>query len=74
MKAIVHEKFRLRAGMRILLAEGPAVVERVNGCAAVCRLEGPRVRQFTTISGCPVRIEARGKLVRISPNSEVQVL
>lgn len=74
MKTTVYEHFRLRPGMRIKLREGPAVVERVTACAAVCRLEAPRVREFTTISGCPVRIEARGELIRISHNSEVEVL
>lgn len=74
MKATVHERFRLRPGMRIRLTEGPARVLRVTASAAVCRLEAPKVREFETVAGGHVQFEARGDLVRISPNSEVEVL
>lgn len=74
MNVTIHEHFRLRPGMRIKLLEGPAKVVRVTACAAVCRLERPLLRDFKTAFGVPVHIEKPGALVRISANSEVEVL
>lgn len=68
------ERFWLRAGMRIQLQEGPAKVLRVTPSSAVCQLETKLVKDFKTVWGVPVHIEASGRLVRISPNSEVEVL
>lgn len=68
------ERFRLRAGMRVQLQEGPAKVLRVTPASAVCQLETKLVKDFKTVLGVPVHIEASGRLVRISPNSEVEVL
>lgn len=73
MKTIVHAHYRMRRGMRVRLAEGIARVVRVNECAAVCEVQRP-AREFTTASGERVRIRERAALVRISPNSEVEVL
>lgn len=67
-------EFRLRPGMRIRLQEGTARVLQVNESSALCELENKQVRTFTTFMGVPVTITAHGKRVRISPNSEVEVL
>jgi len=74
MNITIHEHFRLRPGMRVKLIEGPAKILRVTAAAAVCRLEIPKVREFKSRFGVPVRIALSGATVRISPNAEVKVL
>jgi hypothetical protein len=75
MTATIHERFRLKPGMRIDLGrEGTARVLRVSACAAVCQLERETVRDFTTSFGVPVHFAGRGQLIRISPNAEVPIL
>jgi hypothetical protein len=75
MKTTTHERFRLKPGMRVQLLDGPAVVKSVSACAAVCEVTTAFTRDFKSPFGVPVHIAGtRKQTVRISPNSEVQIL
>jgi len=65
--------FRLRAGDLIRFAGKPCRVVRVNDCAAVVAVT-KAAREFTTLFGVRVRIQPKPGLVRISPNSETEIL
>ena len=65
--------FRLRPGDVIRIDGKPSRVVRVNDCAAVVAVARP-ARTFTTLFGKTVRIQPKPALVRISPNSETEIL
>jgi hypothetical protein len=65
--------FRLRPGDLIELDGQPCPIIRVTECAAVVAVGQPW-REFTTLAGKRVQLQPAPKLVRISPNSEVQIL
>jgi len=65
--------YRLRAGDVVRVDGKPCRVVRVNDCAAVVAVTKP-AREFTTIFGKPVRIQPKPALVRISANSETEIL
>jgi hypothetical protein len=65
--------FRLRAGDVIRYAGQDCRVLRVSECVAVIALARPP-RQFTTLFGQTISIQPKPALIRISPNSEVQIL
>jgi hypothetical protein len=69
----MNTPFHLRAGDVIQHDGKPCRVIRVNECAAVVAVDRPP-RQFTTLFGKRVRLQPKPLLVRISPNSEVQIL
>ena len=65
--------FRLRAGDLIRYEGKPCRVLRVSDCAAVVAVT-KAAREFTTLFGVRVRIQPKPGLVRISPNSETEIL
>ena len=65
--------YRLRAGDVVRVDGKPCRVVRVNDCAAVVAVTKP-AREFTTIFGKTVRIQPKPALVRISANSETEIL
>ena len=65
--------YRLRAGDLIQYEGQRCPVIRVSECAAVIAVTRPP-RDFTTLFGMRVRIQPKPALVRISPNSETQIL
>ena len=65
--------FRLRAGDLIRYEGQPCRVLRVNDCAAVVAVT-KQPREFTTLFGVRVRIQPKPGLVRISANSETDIL
>ena len=65
--------FRLRAGDLIRYEGQPCRVLRVNDCAAVVAIT-KAAREFTTLFGVRVRIQPKPGLVRISANSETEIL
>jgi len=65
--------FRLRAGDLIRWQGKPCRVLRVNDCAAVVAVT-KAAREFTTLFGVRVRIQPKPGLVRLSPNSETEIL
>ena len=65
--------FRLRAGDLIRWEGKPCRVLRVNDCAAVVAVT-KAAREFTTLFGVRVRIQPKPGLVRLSPNSETEIL
>jgi hypothetical protein len=65
--------YRLRAGDVIRYQGKPCPVVRVNDCAAVIAVTKPP-REFTTLFGVRVRIQPKPALVRISPDSETEIL
>ena len=65
--------FRLQPGDIIKFDGEPCRVIRVNDCAAVIAVRKP-ARQFTTLFGKTVTIQPGPALVRISPNSETEIL
>jgi len=70
---MITTPFRLRAGDTIRYDGKPCRVVRVNDCAAVVAVTKPP-REFTTLFGLRVRIQPKPALVRISPNSETEIL
>jgi hypothetical protein len=69
----MNNSFRLRAGDVIRFEGKPCRVVRVNDCAAVVAVTKPP-RKFTTLFGVRVRIQPKPALMRISPNSEIEIL
>ena len=69
----MNDSFRLRVGDVIRFEGKPCRVVRVNDCAAVVAVTKPP-REFTTACGVRVRIQPKAALVRISPNSEIEIL
>ena len=65
--------YRLRAGDVIRYDGKPCRVVRVTDCAAVVAVTKP-ARTFTTLAGKTVTLQPSPALVRISPNSEIQIL
>ena len=65
--------YRLRAGDIIRYDGKPCRVVRVTDCAAVVAVTKP-ARTFTTLAGKTVTLQPGPALVRISPNSEIQIL
>jgi len=65
--------YRLRAGDVIRFDGKPCRVVRVTDCAAVVAVTKP-ARTFTTLAGKTVTLQPGPALVRISPNSEIQIL
>ncbi len=63
----------LRAGDVIRYAGQTCNVLRVSDCAAVVAITR-QPREFTTLFGVRVRIQPKPALVRISSESEVQIL
>lgn len=72
-QAALMDSTRLRAGDVIRFDGKPCPVLRVNDCAAVVAVTRPP-RQFTTLAGVTVRLQPKPSLVRISPNSETEIL
>lgn len=66
-------QFRLRAGDLIRYQGKPCRVLRVSDCAAVVAVT-KQPREFTTLFGVRVRIQPKPGLVRISANSETEIL
>ena len=66
-------QFRLRAGDVVRFQDKPCLVIRVSESAAVIAVRQP-AREFTTLFGKLVRIRPKPRLIRISANSEVQIL
>ena len=69
----MNNSYRLRAGDVIRFEGKPCRVVRVNDCAAVVAVT-KQPREFTTLFGVRVRIQPKPALVRISPNSETEIL
>jgi hypothetical protein len=69
----MNNSLPLRAGDVIRFEGKPCRVIRVNDCAAVVAVTKPP-REFTTLFGVHVRIQPKPALVRISPNSEIEIL
>ena len=65
--------YRLRPGDLIRYEGKPCPVVRVTDCAAVVAITKPP-REFTTLFGKRVRIQPKPALVRISPNTETEIL
>ena len=65
--------YRLRAGDVIRYDGKPCRVVRVTDCAAVVAVTKP-ARTFTTLAGKTVTLQPGPAMVRISPNSEIQIL
>ena len=65
--------FRLRPGDVILHDGRPCPIVRVTECAAVVAVAQPW-REFTTLAGKRVQLQPAPRLVRISPNSDCQIL
>ena len=65
--------YRLRAGDVIRYEGKPCRVVRVNDCAAVVAVTKP-ARTFTTLVGKTITLQPSPALVRISPNSETEIL
>lgn len=67
------QPFRLRAGDLVLFERKACRVLRVNDCAAVLAVsQSPRT--FTTRWGKAVSLQPKPAFVRISPNSEAEIL
>ena len=69
----LHHPFRLHAGDVIRLAGRLCRVVRVNQCAAVVIMNRP-IRDFKTRFDKPVRFQPPPTLLRISPNSDLEIL
>jgi len=65
--------YRLRAGDVIRFDGKPCRVVRVTDCAAVVAVTKP-ARTFTTLAGKTVTLQPGPALVRISPNSDIEIL
>ena len=65
--------YRLRAGDVIRYDGKPCRVVRVTDCAAVVAVTKP-ARTFTTLAGKTVTLQPSPALVRISPNSDIEIL
>ena len=65
--------YRLRAGDVIRYDGKPCRVVRVTDCAAVVAVTQP-ARTFTTLAGKTVTLQPSPALVRISPNSDIEIL
>ena len=65
--------YRLRAGDVIRYEGNPCRVVRVNDCAAVVAVTKP-ARTFTTLAGKTITLQPKPALVRISPNSEAEII
>lgn len=65
--------FILRAGDVVRYEGRPCRVVRVGDCAAVVAVTRP-ARTFTTLAGKTVRLQPAPALVRISPNSEIEII
>ena len=65
--------FRLRPGDVIRYDGKPCRVVRVTDCAAVVAVTKP-ARTFTTLAGKTVTLQPSPALVRISPNSDIEIL
>ena len=65
--------YRLRAGDVIRFEGKPCQVLRVNDCAAVVAVTR-QARTFTTLFGKTITIQPKPALVRISPDSEIEIL
>ena len=72
-KFAMNNSFRLRAGDVIRFEGQPCRVVRVNDCASVVAV-AKQPREFTTLFGVGVRIQPKAALVRISPDSEIEIL
>jgi hypothetical protein len=66
-------RFRLRANDVIRVDGRLARIIRVTDCAAVVVMNQP-TREFKTIFDKPVRFQPKPKIVRISPDSETEIL
>ena len=66
-------RFRLRAGDVIRLDNRLCRVLRVTDCSAVVLIRRP-AREFKTRFDKPVRFQPSPKIIRISPNSEVEIV
>ena len=69
----LQHPFRLHAGDVIRLAGRLCRVVRVNQCAAVIIMNRP-MRDFKTRFDKPVRFQPPPTLLRISPNSDLEIL
>ena len=69
----MNNSFRLHVGDVIRFEGKPCRVVRVNDCAAVVAV-AKQPREFTTLFGVRVRTQPKPALVRISPNSEIEIL
>lgn len=69
----MNNSYRLRAGDVIRFEGKPCRVVRVNDCAAVVAVT-KAAREFTTLFGVRVRVQPKPALVRISANSEIEIL
>jgi hypothetical protein len=69
----MNNSSRLRAGDVIRFEGQPCRVVRVNDCAAVVAVT-KAAREFTTLFGVRVRVQPKPALVRISANSEIEIL
>ena len=69
----LQHPFRLHAGDVIRLAGRLCRVVRVNQCAAVVIMNRP-IRDFKTRFDKPVRFQPPLTLLRISPNSDLEIL
>ena len=67
------QPFRLKPGDLVIIDGAPSRIVRVTECAAVVAVAQPW-RAFTTLAGKTVHLQPAPKLVRISPNSECQIL
>ena len=65
--------YRLHTSDVISYEGKPCRVLRVSDCAAVVAVT-KAAREFTTLFGVRVRIQPKPGLVRISPNSETEIL
>ena len=65
--------YRLRAGDVIRYDGQPCPVLRVTDCSAVVQVVRP-AREFVTRFGRRVRLQPKPAFVRISPNSESEIL
>src|ERR1700722_19649276 len=69
----LRHPFRLRSGDVIRMEGRLCRVVRVTECAAVVVMNQP-TREFKTIFDKPVRFRPKPKIVRISPDSETEIL
>ena len=65
--------FRLRVGDLVAYAGQTFPIVLVTDCAAVLAVARP-AREFTTLFGKRVRLQPKPALVRISPNSAIEIL
>lgn len=65
--------FRLQAGDVIRMDNQLCRVLRVTDCSAVILIRRP-AREFKTRFDKPVRFQPSPKIIRISPNSEVEIV